>query len=158
MLHLIRDSDPDINCGLIRLWVIGRQFPNATDYWDGNWLHVIVNCESQGVNISIQGPFLHLGEIVHWRNDLMEIIQGKRRLAELPTVEPNLRLKLSANQAGDISAKSQLTPNANTQTHSFEFALAKSALHGLSRQCNSILERYPLRESSASSGPVRHQG
>lgn len=88
----------------------------------------------------------------------MEIIQGKRRLAELPTVEPNLRLKLSANQAGDISAKSQLTPNANTQTHSFEFALAKSALHGLSRQCNSILERYPLRESSASSGPVRHQG
>src|SRR5882724_344446 len=31
---------PDIKLSGLQIWVHGRQFPNATDYWDGNWLRI----------------------------------------------------------------------------------------------------------------------
>src|SRR5256885_6731459 len=31
---------PDIKLGGLQVWVHGRQFPDAIDYWDGNWLRI----------------------------------------------------------------------------------------------------------------------
>jgi hypothetical protein len=30
--------EPDLKLDGFSLWVFGRQFPDANDYWDGNWL------------------------------------------------------------------------------------------------------------------------
>jgi hypothetical protein len=29
---------PDLTFGPLRLWALGRQFPDSSDQWDGNWL------------------------------------------------------------------------------------------------------------------------
>jgi hypothetical protein len=32
------DDDVSIAIGPLAIWIVGRQFPNLHDYWDGNWL------------------------------------------------------------------------------------------------------------------------
>lgn len=35
---------PDFCIGGFKLWVYGREFPESHDYWDGNWINVVVRC------------------------------------------------------------------------------------------------------------------
>jgi hypothetical protein len=37
--ELERLGEPDLVIAGLRVWVHGRQFPQAVDYWDGNWRH-----------------------------------------------------------------------------------------------------------------------
>jgi hypothetical protein len=32
----------------LKIWVLGYQFPNQNDYWDGNWLNVVVEVAVSG--------------------------------------------------------------------------------------------------------------
>ncbi|HEY4193480.1 MAG TPA: hypothetical protein VGM46_12610, partial [Mesorhizobium sp.] len=56
-------DDPDIKFDIFRLWVIGRQFPNSDDYWDGNWLNVRAEVRANGAIIEVIGAILHLSEL-----------------------------------------------------------------------------------------------
>ncbi|MFC4159857.1 hypothetical protein [Chitinimonas lacunae] len=37
-------GEPDLLIAGLRVWIHGSQFPNAVDYWDGNWLRVTAYC------------------------------------------------------------------------------------------------------------------
>ncbi len=46
---------PDLKLGGFSLWVLGRQFPDATDYWDGSWFNVRARIEAPGAVVQAQG-------------------------------------------------------------------------------------------------------
>jgi hypothetical protein len=45
-----------------QLWIHGRQFPNAQDYWDGNWRNVTVNCGASGASVWTSGAFVMVSD------------------------------------------------------------------------------------------------
>ena len=55
-------GDPDIKIAALKIWVHGRQFEDAQDYWDGNWLRVTAHCGADGGSALAHGSILHLGE------------------------------------------------------------------------------------------------
>ena len=49
---------PDLHfCGF-SLWIDGRQFLGASDFWDGNWLMVRASMEASGAHVECEGPIL----------------------------------------------------------------------------------------------------
>jgi len=42
--HAAKLGMPDLKLEGLQIWIHGRQFPDAADYWDGNWLRVTAHC------------------------------------------------------------------------------------------------------------------
>ena len=77
-------AEPSITCGILKIWILSRQFPDATDFWDGNWLNVIAHCSDQGSNVTVNGSILHLREIETWFDELLKMDESLTGNAELP--------------------------------------------------------------------------
>ena len=44
-------GSPDISFSSFQLWIHGREFEAAQDYWDGNWLRVTVHYGAAGADV-----------------------------------------------------------------------------------------------------------
>jgi hypothetical protein len=143
---MLPERRSDLCCGLLSIWIVGRQFPDATDYWDGNWLNVVAHCSDGGASVTVNGTILHLGEIAAWLKDLTKMSDLLGGTAELPAIEPNLKLKLICDHLGHIQAECWITPDHLKQQHRFTFEIDQSYLPGLIGECNTILQRYPIRD------------
>jgi len=146
MKSINTEREPDLTCGLLKVWVIGRQFPASTDYWDGNWIKVVARCSDEGACVTVRGPIIHLGEISQWRMELTKMDETLAGEAELPTIERNLHLKLSCDHLGRVQAECLITPDHLNQSHAFRYEMDQSYHKGLVRGCNKILETYPTRD------------
>ena len=47
-----------------QLWVHGRQFEQATDYEDGNWLRVTAHCGAAGASVWATGSILQAQDVL----------------------------------------------------------------------------------------------
>ncbi|HUI35778.1 MAG TPA: hypothetical protein VLX67_09650 [Stellaceae bacterium] len=141
-----RLGSPDISLAGLQIWVHGRQFPNAQDYWDGNWLNVTAHCGAEGADVWISGPRVHLSEVLRWRDEAVEMHRTLSGKAELSCMEPELAVELKMASLGHVAMIVRITPNLMAQQHSFEFTIDQSHLPGLLRGCGQVLQEYPIRD------------
>lgn len=139
---------PDIEIGTVRFWIHNRQFPDSTDFWDGNWLKATVACEAEGAIVWVSGPILHLSELKNWAAACQQMSETLSGRADLSCIEPNLAIELSLNKMGQLQMDVFLTADHLTQTHHFEFSLDQSDLPNLIRGVRKVLEKFPLREAA----------
>jgi hypothetical protein len=142
-----RLGPPDIALAGLQIWVHGRQFPDAQDYWDGNWLNITAHCGAPGSEVIVTGSFIHLFEISNWYKALKtmnETVSGEAQLCGY--YEHNLLVRMDMNNTGHLSIKVEITPNQMTQLHSFMFYLDQTYLPPLLVQCESLLDEYPVRD------------
>ncbi|MBM4385593.1 MAG: hypothetical protein FJ091_19765 [Deltaproteobacteria bacterium] len=139
-------GDPDLEIAGLRVWVHGRQFPDATDYWDGNWLRVTGRCNYPGSSVRVHGSIIHLGELVGLLRGCERLLQTLSGRAELACIEPNLRVELEAKTGGHIDVAISITPDHMTKKHSFNDAFDQTYLPPIISACKRILERFPVRE------------
>ncbi len=102
---------PDLQIGGMKLWVHGRQFPLAHDYWDGNWLQVTARYDSASSTVSTVGPIVHLGELVSLLGECERLYESLSGVAKLDCMEPNLGITLTAKTSGHIDVRIHITPN-----------------------------------------------
>jgi hypothetical protein len=140
---------PDLTLAGLRIWVHGRQFPDAVDAWDGNWLDVTAECTDKSAGVVIGGPILHLSELKGWCRDAERLLGTLTGEARLDCREPNLSVALRAASLGQIAMEVSITPDHLTQKHWFQFVIDQSYLPTVIAQCQSILEAYPLRGERA---------
>jgi len=146
-MNPLPQTEPSIACGILKIWILSRQFPDVMDYWDGNWLNVIAHCSDQGAEVSVSGSIIHLREIAAFHAELIKMDESLKGSAELPTIEPNLHLKLECNHLGHVAGVCEITPDHMTQRHSFEFAMDQTDLKPLMKQLDTVLEDYPIRNA-----------
>ena len=60
---------PALNIVGFQLWVHGRQFPNAQDYWDGNWLNVTAHCGANGASVWASGAIVMVADLARWATE-----------------------------------------------------------------------------------------
>lgn len=136
---------PQIELAGLRIWVHGRQFPNATDYDDANWLRVTVQCGAAGALVEVSGNILHLSEIADWLNQCEELKRTLAGVAKLECMEPELSVYLLAESLGHIAMQVRISPDHLRQKHEFEFEIDQTYLNSLTQDCRKLLAEYPLK-------------
>ncbi|MGC4072350.1 MAG: hypothetical protein QM760_07515 [Nibricoccus sp.] len=141
------EDEPSIAVGPLKIWVHGRQFPDAHDYWDGNWLSVTARCEGAGSRVQVTDPFIHLGELKKWKEDISVLARTLKGSVELPTIEPTLKVKIAdqGTTLGQFSVEIDLGGDHISERHHFSGGLDQSYFAGLLAQLSAILRAYPVR-------------
>jgi hypothetical protein len=140
------DMKPDLTIAGLKLWIVGRQFEDNHDYWDGNWLRVEAVCASQVSRVSASGPILHLPEIARFRDACSRLNATLTGRAELECLEPNLAVRIAAiGPRGRISVTIDLTGDHHLETHQFRDEIDQSYLSDILLDLNSIMKTYPVR-------------
>jgi len=139
------DREPDLRIAGLRLWVHGRQFPDADDYWDSNWLVITARVEAKGAGVEIEGPLIRNTEIAAFAAELRRLSETLRGTAKLDCLEPELEVSLCpADAIGHIAIAISITPDLLNQSHRFEFGTDQSHLPMLIAECEAILEAHPV--------------
>jgi hypothetical protein len=135
---------PDFKIAGFCVWVFGREFEAAQDYWDGNWLRVLAHCGAQGAVVRASGAILHLSELLEWRDELANLHSSLTGSAQLACTEPNLDASIDLRDGRGTLAVN-ITPDHMTQQHRFQFDLDQSYLPGLISALERLLQNYPIR-------------
>ncbi len=137
---------PAIELGDFQLTVHRRQFPDAQDRWDGNWLHVTAQCAQAGAIVATGGPILETSDLLRFRDQLAAIATSQAGEAMLSGAEPNIVVRVAAADGlGLVHVRVELTPEPQTQGHWFAFALDPSYLAEAIRQLDAVLAAFPVR-------------
>ena len=136
---------PDLQVAGLRLWVHGRQFPMADDYWDGNWLQVTVHCGAPGASVWVTGPILYVPEIARFLRGVEAIHASLHGEATLPCMEQELAVTLTVEVLGHITMVVYITSDHLSQTHRFTFVIDQNYLPPVIDSCRTILRQYPVK-------------
>jgi hypothetical protein len=137
---------PSVRLAFIQIWVYGRQFPDAQDKWDGNWLNVTVHCGKDGGSVWAQGAILDAVALSRFKDELDRIHQTLTGVAVLESHEPNVKARVeSSDRAGHLRVRVEITPDNLSQGHWFEFEADQSYLPPLIDQLDSVLRAFPVR-------------
>ena len=137
---------PQLRIADLRVWVHGRQFPDALDYWDGNWLRVTACCSNPNSSVQADGPIVHLGELVRLCATLKQLYESLKGQALLKCMEPNLGVSLTASSNGHIDVRISITPDQMTEEHVFKDTIDQTYLPPMIAACEALLTLYPVRE------------
>lgn len=139
-------GEPDLKVASFQLWVHGRQFPEAEDSYDGNWLRVTAHCDAPGASVWAQGAILMVTDIAGFGEGCAAMLGGKKNSATLAPFEPELKVSLETSDGvGHIRMLVEITPDHLRQSHRMEFEVDQSYLPGIIQQCSRIVEEYPIR-------------
>jgi hypothetical protein len=141
-------GEPDLVIAGLKIWIHGRQFPDSTDYWDGNWLRVTAYCNSPNAMVKTGGPIIHLGEISGLLKGCEQLYSSLNGEAGLDCMEQELNVKLRAESGGSIKTKISVISNRLRDSHEFTYDIDQSYLPAIISACSNILEKYPIREDT----------
>lgn len=108
--------EPDVRLGGLRLWVRGREFPDARDYWDGNWLNIVAVCSYPGARMELTGSYLRTDEVQRFMQDCARLHRELTGQVRLGTLEPNLEIALSGDGRGRVHLTVSLTPDLRDES------------------------------------------
>ena len=139
-------GEPDLKVSGLQVWVHGRQFPDATDVDDGNWLRITAHCGGIGASVWVGGSIIETTDFLIWGKQCAKLLAGKADRAALVTIEPELSAAIhSPDPLGHYKLEVEITPDHLSQHHAFEFEIDQSFLTNLIRQCEQIGRKYPAR-------------
>jgi hypothetical protein len=130
------------------LEVHGRQFPDAEDYWDANWLFVTCICRAPGSSVKANGSFVCIDEIADLLRILEELHSGVQTECVLKCMEPELSLSFETVSLGKLRFIVELTPDNIQQFHKVSFDIDQSYLLPAINQCKSILQKHPIKDDA----------
>ncbi len=135
---------PDFEIAGLRVWIFGREHEERENYWDGNWLRVMVQCAADGALVRASGAILHVPELASWLEQLREVYASLSGVAELDCIEPYLNAKIDLKD-GRGSMVVEITPDHLRQQHRFDFEVDQSYLPALISSLERVRRKYPIR-------------
>jgi hypothetical protein len=136
---------PAISIAGFHLWIHGRQYPDASDYWDANWLRVTAQCSSAGASVTVAGPVLMTTDVQRFADQCEALYARLSGSALLDSCEPNLRVLLStADSLGHLELKVEITPDQLQQEHRFSFEVDQTYLPALIAKCRAVVKMHPI--------------
>jgi len=128
----------------VEVTILGRSAPEATDYWDGNWLRSEVRLRTGGFTAAFRAN-LRTHEIADFAAELRSIHATLRGGAELRTMEEQLKLAFSGDGRGHFQVKGEARDEAGIGNQlRFELSLDQTELPPLLRKLDDVVSRYPV--------------
>ncbi|WP_068074602.1 WapI family immunity protein [Novosphingobium lentum] len=142
-------NNPDLCFLGFSLWIDQREYPAASDYFDGNWLTVRARMEASGAYVECGGPVLMTTDIKQFRDELLAMVDTLSGEATLKGLEPAISVVLTMQRLGRVEGLIELTPDHLNQHHRFTVEADQSYLPELVRSCDAMLERFPIVDATA---------
>lgn len=112
-------DEPDLKVGGLTIWVHGRQFPAAQDYWDGNWLQLTARYGSARSIVWTTGPIARLDELLGFADGCESLYDTLSGIAKLDCMEPNLGVTSTSTGNEHIDTQVYITPDHIPEKHEF---------------------------------------
>ena len=138
------DTEPDLSFFGLSLWVKDREFPDASDYWDGNWLVIRAKMKASGASVECGGPILMTADVERFRDDVAKMVSTLAGEATLTGLEPGINMILKMRGRGHVEGVIEITPDHLNQHHCFKVEADQSHLPALVSSCDAILSRFPV--------------
>src|ERR1043166_7168902 len=104
-------GEPTLKLDEFQLWVHGYQFPDSSDYWDGNWLRITAHCAASGASVWVSGALLRNTDLIGWANQCDALRNGDAVVAALAPLEPELKVTVRPiDQLGHFTVRVEITP------------------------------------------------
>lgn len=146
-------GQPTLQIGPLRIWVHGRQFPDAMDAWDGNWLNVTAHYVAHGASVVVTGPVLDTVSFATFGKELRTLHQSLSGEAKLESVEPDIIVRIvGGGDTGRMQLRVEMTPDNVAQGHWFEHEIDQSYLPAAIAACEAVVGRYPVRNGAERGG------
>jgi hypothetical protein len=146
-MDIIQPEKPaDIEIENLHIWVLGRQIPEAQDYYDGNWLKVIAKYNS-GYSVTMAGgPILMTVDIQKFLDGCKKMNEKLEGETSLHSYEINLKVKMIMDKRGKIDGEVSITQDQLAEEHKYKFGSDQSYLQPIITQCEHVLKMYPIRD------------
>src|SRR5690606_947662 len=132
----------------LRIWVHDRQFPEAEDEWDGNWLNVSAHYAAHGARVAVSGSILDTVSFAAFEKQLRTLHESLVGAAVLESVEPEFKARIDGGgMSGRMRLRVEITPDHIAQGHWFEEEIDQSYLPSAIAACAALLSRYPVRRA-----------
>jgi hypothetical protein len=128
----------------VEVTILGRLAPNATDFWDGNWLLSEVRLRSGGFTGAFSAN-LRTHEIADFTAELHNLHTTLRGTADLRTMEEQLTLGFAGDGRGHVTIKCEARDQAGVGNQlRFELSIDQTDLTPLLRQLDGVVARYSV--------------
>jgi len=133
---------PDLKVSGFQFWVHGRDFPDAQDYYDGNWLKMTAYC---GPDAGVTGSYVCVMEIQGWLKTCEALAENLKGTAGLECLEPELDVHMEAKSHGRIEMEVTISHQPYDQPQKSSYELEQTDLTVLIQNLKTIVEKYPVR-------------
>jgi hypothetical protein len=135
----------DFILGGLQIWIHGRQYPDKTDYWDGNWLVVTIHCGSSSSDVWVKNePALHLSQLKQWMIQLDLLSNAKEKEITFDDIEPYLKMNLKMEADNSFKFMVEVAPCSIGKTYTYLFSLCKNDIEQAVSDLRKISMNYPL--------------
>jgi hypothetical protein len=128
----------------LELVVSAYEYPHATDYYDGNWLAVVVSVQCGGFKGSISCN-LTTYEFVEFLKQTSGLLGGQKKSAEYNSLEDRIHLELREEGRGHYELLGMLRGDDLTTKLNFKLTLDQTQLRRTASEIASLLVVYPVR-------------
>jgi hypothetical protein len=128
----------------VEIDVIGREYPNSSDYWDGNWVVSNVKVEIPGYNVNFNAS-LRTDDIRDFVNDLKLMSRNLSGKATLKNLDSFIHFEGEMDKLGHIEWSGETCyPAGSGAVLTFEFVSNQSYLDVLIKELEDITYVYPV--------------
>lgn len=133
------------NAEYMAVTVSGRSHPDATDFWDGNWLNARADLRAGGFTGRVDG-YLRAEELEQFRGSMAALYESLSGRAVFETMEDWLALTLTGDGKGHIATAGRLVDVPGTGNElRFSLDLDQTYLPRIIGNLGSIVDAYPVR-------------
>lgn len=143
-------SDPVIVIGSVAgehvaIVVTRREFPEASDYWDGNWVYATVRISVGGFRGEYEA-LLRTTELASFREGLTRLHADLRGTAAFESLEEWLRIHVEGDGRGHLVAKCEARDQPGTgNTLRFELRFDQTEVPPVLASLDAVLVAFPVR-------------
>ena len=122
-----------------------RAYPEAQDYWDGNWVVTRIQAETQGFRADFTDQ-VHLGDVVRFYEGVMSLHTTLSSEATLTMMEEYLTVNGTLDARGGLDWSVLVThPHQRNTQLQFMFRADQSYLPALIQQLEGVLVEFQVR-------------
>ena len=127
----------------LQILIFGRSYPEATDFWDGNWLRSEVAAKIGGFQCRFEAA-LRAEEFRLFQAALAELHQSLNGDAVFSTLEGQVKITLKGDGQGHIDVRIRMCdlPGSGNRFEG-EFRIDQTYLRGIQAGLDGLLADYP---------------
>jgi len=134
---------------MVQLRIIERQYPQARNYWDENWLRIEGRLSDASSEARFAGPYLRTDDLAKLDRGLVDCLSEKADLVELSPMEPVFALTIRrVDRIGHFELRARCTvPDvgpARTSEHTYFLQIDQTDVRMFQSSVARALREYPV--------------
>lgn len=132
------------NGNLIRIDILGLNYPNAEDDWDRNCLKSIISAKADAFSGNFKADLMTT-DFETFKNELTNLYDKLKGIATFNTLESQVDIKITGDGIGHLKAKCEVMDYAGIGNKlEFEIDFDQTQIPKIVNQLENIITKFPV--------------